>query len=183
MRRCELAKATKKSLSTVREGGKSPFNEPYAKPILPEPRSVQKANSYQSVRVQVIDWEQPANNDFLLVSQFSVTGQIYGLTPEEKALGQRRPTMYIFKHCRTTGVFFAPHTRHKFQIGEDRNSANESFGFNIRQSRERENVILFLVQEQLLAGLGSFPLQIQTSLFVEQSRSARLRDPDIEPES
>jgi type I site-specific restriction-modification system R (restriction) subunit len=24
--------------------------------------------------VQVIDWEQPANNDFLLVSQFSVTG-------------------------------------------------------------------------------------------------------------
>ena len=27
-----------------------------------------------TVRVQVIDWEQPANNDFLLVSQFSVTG-------------------------------------------------------------------------------------------------------------
>jgi hypothetical protein len=23
--------------------------------------------------VRVIDWEQPANNDFLLVSQFSVT--------------------------------------------------------------------------------------------------------------
>jgi type I restriction enzyme R subunit len=27
-----------------------------------------------TVRVRVIDWEQPANNDFLLVSQFSVTG-------------------------------------------------------------------------------------------------------------
>jgi type I restriction enzyme R subunit len=30
-----------------------------------------------TVRVQVIDWEQPANNDFLLVSQFSVTGALY----------------------------------------------------------------------------------------------------------
>jgi type I site-specific restriction-modification system R (restriction) subunit len=25
-------------------------------------------------RLRVMDWEQPANNDFLLVSQFSVTG-------------------------------------------------------------------------------------------------------------
>jgi len=25
-------------------------------------------------RLRVIDWEQPANNDLLLVSQFSVTG-------------------------------------------------------------------------------------------------------------
>ena len=29
------------------------------------------------VRVRGIDWEQPANNDFLLVSQFSVTGALY----------------------------------------------------------------------------------------------------------
>ena len=28
-------------------------------------------------RLRVIDWEQPANNDFLLVSQFSVTGALY----------------------------------------------------------------------------------------------------------
>ena len=28
----------------------------------------------ETLRVRVIDWEQPANNDFLLVSQFSVTG-------------------------------------------------------------------------------------------------------------
>jgi hypothetical protein len=27
-----------------------------------------------TVRVRAIDWEQPTNNDFLLVSQFSVTG-------------------------------------------------------------------------------------------------------------
>jgi type I restriction enzyme R subunit len=26
--------------------------------------------------VRVIDWEHPANNDFLLVSQFSVTGAL-----------------------------------------------------------------------------------------------------------
>ncbi|MHB9008544.1 MAG: type I restriction endonuclease [Limisphaerales bacterium] len=25
-------------------------------------------------RLRMVDWEQPANNDFLLVSQFSVTG-------------------------------------------------------------------------------------------------------------
>jgi len=28
-------------------------------------------------RVRVVDWENPANNDFLLVSQFSVTGPLY----------------------------------------------------------------------------------------------------------
>jgi len=28
-------------------------------------------------RLRVIDWENPANNDFLLVSQFSVTGALY----------------------------------------------------------------------------------------------------------
>ena len=35
-----------------------------------------------TVRVQVIDWEQPANNDFLLVSQFSVTGSLYTCRPD-----------------------------------------------------------------------------------------------------
>jgi len=30
----------------------------------------------------VIDWEQPANNDFLLVSQFSVTGALYSCRPD-----------------------------------------------------------------------------------------------------
>jgi type I restriction enzyme R subunit len=33
-------------------------------------------------RVRVIDWEQPANNDFLLVSQFSVTGALYTCRPD-----------------------------------------------------------------------------------------------------
>ena len=30
----------------------------------------------------MIDWEQPANNDFLLVSQFSVTGALYPCRPD-----------------------------------------------------------------------------------------------------
>ncbi len=34
-----------------------------------------------TVRVRVIDWENPANNDFLLVSQFSVTGAHYTYRP------------------------------------------------------------------------------------------------------
>jgi type I site-specific restriction-modification system R (restriction) subunit len=32
--------------------------------------------------VRVIDWEQPANNDLLLVSQFSVTGAFYACRPD-----------------------------------------------------------------------------------------------------
>ncbi|MEI6198047.1 MAG: type I restriction endonuclease, partial [Verrucomicrobiota bacterium] len=35
-----------------------------------------------TVRVRVIDWEHPENNDFLLVSQFSVTGALYTCRPD-----------------------------------------------------------------------------------------------------
>src|SRR5258706_6658495 len=33
-------------------------------------------------RLRVIDWENPANNDFLLVSQLSVTGALYTCRPD-----------------------------------------------------------------------------------------------------
>ncbi|MGA2870672.1 MAG: type I restriction endonuclease, partial [Verrucomicrobiota bacterium] len=33
-------------------------------------------------RLRVIDWENPANNEFLLVSQFSVTGALYTCRPD-----------------------------------------------------------------------------------------------------
>ena len=33
-------------------------------------------------RLRVMDWEQPLNNDFLLVSQFSVTGALYTCRPD-----------------------------------------------------------------------------------------------------
>jgi type I restriction enzyme R subunit len=36
----------------------------------------------ETLRVRVIDWEHPANNDFLLVSQFSVTGALYTCRPD-----------------------------------------------------------------------------------------------------
>lgn len=36
----------------------------------------------ESERVQVIDWATPENNDFLLVSQFSVTGALYTCRPD-----------------------------------------------------------------------------------------------------
>ena len=33
-------------------------------------------------RLRVVDWETPANNDFLLVSQFSITGKLYTCRPD-----------------------------------------------------------------------------------------------------
>ena len=36
----------------------------------------------ETLRVRVMDWEKPTNNDFLLVSQFSVTGALYTCRPD-----------------------------------------------------------------------------------------------------
>ena len=36
----------------------------------------------KSERLRVVDWEHPENNDFLLVSQFSVTGALYTCRPD-----------------------------------------------------------------------------------------------------
>ena len=33
-------------------------------------------------RLRVVDWEHPEQNDFLLVSQFSVTGPLYTCRPD-----------------------------------------------------------------------------------------------------
>ena len=48
----------------------------------PSPQRGEGKGGQTTVRVQVIDWEQPANNDFLLVSQFSVTGALYTGRPD-----------------------------------------------------------------------------------------------------
>jgi len=40
------------------------------------------AGGQKTERLRVVDWETPANNDFLLVSQFSVTGQLYTCRPD-----------------------------------------------------------------------------------------------------
>ena len=48
-----------------------------------------------TVRVQVIDWEQPANNDFLLVSQFSGTGALYTCRPDVAGFVNGLPLVVI----------------------------------------------------------------------------------------
>jgi len=47
------------------------------------------------VRARVIDWEQPANNDFLLVSQFSVTGALYTCRPDLVGFANGLPLVVI----------------------------------------------------------------------------------------
>jgi len=49
----------------------------------------------RTVRVRVIDWEHPANNDFLLVSQFSVTGALYTCRPDLVAFVNGLPLVVI----------------------------------------------------------------------------------------
>ncbi|ALA57891.1 type I restriction endonuclease subunit R [Nitrospira moscoviensis] len=47
------------------------------------PVSIQdKGGGQKTERVRVIDWENPAANDFLLVNQFSVTGSLYTRRPD-----------------------------------------------------------------------------------------------------
>jgi type I restriction enzyme R subunit len=48
----------------------------------PSPQGGEGKGGQTTVRVRVMDWEQPANNDFLLVSQFSVTGALYTCRPD-----------------------------------------------------------------------------------------------------
>ena len=48
----------------------------------PSPQRGEGRGGQKTVRVRVIDWERPANNDFLLVSQFSVTGALYTCRPD-----------------------------------------------------------------------------------------------------
>lgn len=46
-------------------------------------------------RLRVIDWENPANNDFLLVSQFSVTGPLYTCRPDLTGFVNGLPLLVI----------------------------------------------------------------------------------------
>ena len=49
----------------------------------------------RTVRVRVIDWENPVTNDFLLVSQFSVTGALYTCRPDLVAFVNGLPLVVI----------------------------------------------------------------------------------------
>jgi type I restriction enzyme R subunit len=48
-----------------------------------------------TVRVRVVDWEHPENNDFLLVSQFSITGALYTRRPDLIAFINGLPMVVI----------------------------------------------------------------------------------------
>ena len=41
-----------------------------------------KTGGFKEERVRIIDWQNPANNDFLLVSQMSITGDLYTCRPD-----------------------------------------------------------------------------------------------------
>jgi type I site-specific restriction-modification system R (restriction) subunit len=45
--------------------------------------------------LRVIDWEQTADNDFLLVSQFSVTGALYTFRPDLVGFDNGLPLVVI----------------------------------------------------------------------------------------
>lgn len=44
--------------------------------------TLSRETSGDVVLVRVVDWENPAANDFLLVSQMTVTGQLYACRPD-----------------------------------------------------------------------------------------------------
>ncbi len=50
--------------------------------LLPRGEGSRRSGGQQTVRVRALDWENPAANDFLLVSQFSVTGALYTCRPD-----------------------------------------------------------------------------------------------------
>lgn len=55
--------------------------EPSSPSLLPEGEG--RSNGGQKIeRLRVVDWERPENNDFLLVSQFSVVGSLYTCRPD-----------------------------------------------------------------------------------------------------
>jgi type I restriction enzyme R subunit len=49
----------------------------------------------ETERLRVMDWEHPANDDFLLVSQFSVTGALYTCRPDLVAFVNGLPLVVI----------------------------------------------------------------------------------------
>jgi type I restriction enzyme R subunit len=54
-----------------------------------------RTGGQRTERVSVIDWEYPANNDFLLVSQCSVTGALYTCRPDLVAFVNGMPLVVI----------------------------------------------------------------------------------------
>ena len=58
-----------------------PVSSPSPQPSPASGRGSERGGQ-RTVRLRVVDWLQPENNDFLLVSQFSVTGALYTCRPD-----------------------------------------------------------------------------------------------------
>ena len=54
-----------------------------------------KEGGQRDERLRVVDWEHPENNDFLLVSQFSVTGDLYTCRPDRVGFVNGLPLVVI----------------------------------------------------------------------------------------
>lgn len=91
---------------------------PSSPTLLPEGEG-RKSGGQKIERLRVVDWEQPENNDFLLVSQFSVTGALYTCRPDLVGFVNGLPLVVI--ELKKPGVparaaFFENLTHYKQQI-------------------------------------------------------------------
>ena len=83
-----LPAANREIYTLIKDGIRVSIPEPEDSPSSPallprgEGSSHRRAGGQRTERVRVIDWENPAANDFLLVSQFSVTGALYTCRPD-----------------------------------------------------------------------------------------------------
>jgi type I restriction enzyme R subunit len=70
-------------------------HEPSPQPSPSGRGSMTSSGGQKTERVHVMDWENPANNDFLLVSQFSVTGDLYTCRPDLVGFVNGIPLVFI----------------------------------------------------------------------------------------
>ena len=105
-------------------------------------------------RLHVIDWENPENNDFLLVSQFSVTGALYTCRPDLIGFVNGLPLLVI--ELKKPGV-----------------PARAAFDENLTSYKHPQNGIpaLFVFNALLIAsnGTDNRPVSVKVSVTAPKS--------------
>ena len=77
------AAANREVWQLLREGIRVSIRSPEPSPQpSPKGRGSRKDGGQELIRIRIVDWENPANNDFLLVSQMTVTGPLYTCRPD-----------------------------------------------------------------------------------------------------
>ena len=87
-----LEAANREVYKLLKEG--IPVSIPDREPLTPGP-SPRGRGGQTTERLRIVDWEHPENNDFLLVSQFSVTGSLYTCRPDLVAFVNGLPWVVI----------------------------------------------------------------------------------------